>query len=149
MKHNILIVDDDEVTLTSLSEFLRGEGFFVKTVTSGKKIKISLSEVENFAKISIADEGKAIAERSLKRLGQKGFSDGKALGTGLGVHYSMRAVKSWNGRIDFKSRLGIGTTVDVLLPVAATPTWFSDSIDLRDCTTIRRYMPNGFSVLMD
>jgi CheY-like chemotaxis protein len=35
MKHNILIVDDDEVTLTSLSAFLRGEGFFVKTVTSG------------------------------------------------------------------------------------------------------------------
>ncbi len=102
----------------------------------GQKIQISLSEVENFAMISIADEGKGIAERSLKRLGEKGFSDGKSLGTGLGVHYSMRAVKSWKGRIDFKSRLGAGTTVDVLLPVADTPTWFSDSIDLRDCTTI-------------
>ena len=108
----------------------------IEASDAGKKVRLSLVQVENSAMISIADEGKGIAESVLKRIGEKGFSDGKSSGTGLGVHYSMKAVKSWNGRIDFKSKLGFGTTVEILIPTAETPLWFTDSIDLRDCSTI-------------
>ena len=72
-------------------------------------------EVENEMYISITDNGKGISEETLKNLG-KPFFTSKKNGTGLGLNVCYEIVHRHTGRIEVKSKLGIGTTFKVFLP---------------------------------
>lgn len=52
----------------------------------------------------------------LARMGQKGATQGKAGGTGLGVHHAKATVEGWGGAFRMDSAPGKGTTVTIELP---------------------------------
>lgn len=82
------------------------------------EINICLSQENQFAKITISDNGKGIPENILKRIGERGFSHGKkskGLGTGLGVYSSREIIESSGGSFNISSKQNEGTIVTILI----------------------------------
>ncbi len=67
--------------------------------------------------ISVRDEGPGISPAALKSIFLP-FYTTKEKGTGLGLAICQRIVQGAGGRIDVRSRVGEGTTFDVVLPAA-------------------------------
>ena len=81
-------------------------------------VVIQGSEVENFLVLEIQDNGLGIdIPRNLKQLFQlyKTFHPGKS-GKGLGLYLSKTLVEELKGTIDFKSRVGLGTSITIRIP---------------------------------
>ncbi|MDB5083971.1 MAG: hypothetical protein JWN30_857 [Bacilli bacterium] len=78
-------------------------------------------EVECFheaeIKISLIDEGCGIPEERIPRLGEP-FYTTKEKGTGLGLMVSHKIIENHRGRIHISSEIGVGTTIEVFLPLA-------------------------------
>ena len=72
--------------------------------------------------ITIQDTGLGIPEDSIPHLFEKFFRvrehEGKASGTGLGLSICKQIVQGHNGRIEVKSKMGVGTSFSVHLPRA-------------------------------
>src|SRR5690606_13190841 len=67
--------------------------------------------------IEVSDTGTGISERDQRRLFEPFFTTKpQDQGTGLGLFVSLGIVTSFGGNIDVESKLGVGTTVRVLLP---------------------------------
>jgi PAS domain S-box-containing protein len=89
----------------------------VDAMPSGGEIKIevkSIGDKEIF--IRCIDQGHGIEQERIPRLGEP-FYTTKEKGTGLGLMVSYKIIENHNGRIEFQSELGKGTTVDIILPV--------------------------------
>ena len=84
------------------------------------KIEISITDFDdNKVAITIKDDGRGMSEDLLKRLGEKGYSEGKSesdSGSGLGVYHAKKTVAQFNGYMTFESELSKGTTVTIILP---------------------------------
>ena len=102
----------------------------------GSKISVQVSLRSAQLCVAISDQGVGISKKDLQRIGEKGFTRNKASGTGLGVHYAKRAVASWNGKLDFESSIGCGATVTISLPIAGSPDWYVQQLDLKGYPTI-------------
>ena len=72
--------------------------------------------------IGVQDTGLGIPDESIPRLFQKFYRvrehENKAAGTGLGLSICKQIVQGHNGRIEVKSKVGVGTTFSVYLPRA-------------------------------
>ena len=70
--------------------------------------------------INIQDTGLGIPEEAIPHLFEKFFRvrehEGKATGTGLGLSICKQIVQGHNGRIEVKSKMGIGTSFNIHLP---------------------------------
>ena len=70
--------------------------------------------------ITIQDTGLGIPEDSIQHLFEKFFRvrehEGKASGTGLGLSICKQIVQGHNGRIEVKSKMGVGTSFSIHLP---------------------------------
>jgi len=70
--------------------------------------------------INIQDTGLGIPEDSIPHLFEKFFRvrehEGKAAGTGLGLSICKQIVQGHNGRIEVKSKMGVGTSFMLYLP---------------------------------
>jgi signal transduction histidine kinase len=70
--------------------------------------------------ITIQDTGLGIPEDSIPHLFQKFYRvrehEGKASGTGLGLSICKQIIQGHNGRIEVKSKMGVGTSFSVHLP---------------------------------
>jgi signal transduction histidine kinase len=70
--------------------------------------------------ITIQDTGLGIPEESIPHLFEKFFRvrehEGKASGTGLGLSICKQIVQGHNGRIEVKSKMGVGTSFSIHLP---------------------------------
>ena len=77
---------------------------------------------ESEVSITIQDTGLGIPEDSLPHLFTKFYRvrehEGKASGTGLGLSICKQIVQGHNGRIEVKSKMGVGTSFTVHLPRA-------------------------------
>lgn len=94
----------------------------VNYTDAGGKISIMVEKVGNEAAIHIADTGIGIPEEDLSRIFERFYRVDKARsrnsgGTGLGLSIVRYLVQNLNGRIEVKSKLGIGTTFSVYLPL--------------------------------
>ncbi|MFC5649334.1 ATP-binding protein [Paenibacillus solisilvae] len=69
------------------------------------------------AVIHIRDNGKGMEESMLKRLGEPYFSS-QTKGTGLGLMVTFRIIELMEGRLDFKSEVGVGTEAIIRFPIA-------------------------------
>jgi two-component system, sporulation sensor kinase A len=78
-------------------------------------VKLKLTE-ENQVMISFVDKGQGIPLERVNRLGEP-FYTTKEKGTGLGLMVSYRIIEAHNGRITVNSEPGLGTTIDVILPL--------------------------------
>jgi signal transduction histidine kinase len=66
--------------------------------------------------ILIEDEGQGIEEEKLTKIGQPFFTT-KEDGNGLGLLVTFNIIEKHNGKINFKSILGKGTVVEIILPI--------------------------------
>jgi len=70
--------------------------------------------------IGIQDTGMGIPEDSIPHLFEKFYRvrehEGKATGTGLGLSICKQIIQGHNGRIEVKSKIGVGTSFTIFLP---------------------------------
>jgi PAS domain S-box-containing protein len=83
----------------------------------GGRISLSLRRNGEFAIISVADSGKGIPLDEQKKIFQL-FHTTRPGGTGIGLANTFRFVQLHNGRIEFESEPGRGTTFRIELPLA-------------------------------
>ncbi|RMG69025.1 MAG: HAMP domain-containing protein, partial [Nitrospirae bacterium] len=84
--------------------------------TSGT-LKIVTGQKDEMVFVEISDNGTGIPDDVLPRIFEPFFTTKKEKGTGLGLPISYRIVEKHGGRIEVKSRLNVGTTFRVYLPI--------------------------------
>jgi PAS domain S-box-containing protein len=85
------------------------KGIFVST---------SWNEEVNGIMVKVRDEGMGITPESLTQITDPFFSTKHDLGgVGLGLSISSRIVEAHGGRLNFVSKIGKGTTAEIILPV--------------------------------
>ncbi|MHA1383821.1 MAG: PAS domain S-box protein [Candidatus Helarchaeota archaeon] len=89
-----------------------------------KKIEIKISDEEindkKFVKILVKDNGTGIKPENLKKIFDPFFTTkkySKEYGTGLGLSISYRIIRDHGGKIEFRSKQGEWTVVEILLPI--------------------------------
>ena len=106
----------------------------VEAMASSGKVIVSLTEAsEGKILLSVKDNGKGMPEHVLNKLGEQGFSHGKAgteSGSGLGFYHAKQTIESFGGKLEIESAIGIGTTINILLAKAAVPSWFIENLSL-------------------
>lgn len=87
--------------------------------TACGKIFIELNAAKNQVTLIISDNGVGIRAENLSRLTNLFYStktsDGKVRGTGL--HYCASVIAKHHGELNFRAQAGIGTTVEIKLPL--------------------------------
>jgi cell cycle sensor histidine kinase DivJ len=105
----------------------------LKFTPRGGQVTVTAHGYDGVLEIVVADTGVGISPEDLERLGrpyeQAGGVEQRARGTGLGLSLVRAFAQLHGGEMMIESRLGVGTTVSVRLPVllapmvaAATPT---------------------------
>lgn len=89
----------------------------IEAMNNGGTINISLDKRREDKKIliTVVDQGCGIPEDKLKQIGQPFFSM-KEKGTGLGMMTTFKIIEAHKGKINMTSKVGLGTTVQVVLP---------------------------------
>ncbi|NIA30606.1 MAG: PAS domain S-box protein [Actinobacteria bacterium] len=84
---------------------------------SGEGLKADTKQNENnrFVNISLADTGAGIQSKNLEAIFDPFFTT-KSQGTGLGLSIVYRIINDHDGKISVKSKVGEGTTMNILLP---------------------------------
>ncbi|OIJ14696.1 hypothetical protein BKP37_08005 [Anaerobacillus alkalilacustris] len=80
------------------------------------EILVTLAKGQDQVIINVEDKGIGISEQYLERLGEPFYSS-KEKGTGLGLTVSHKIVHQHDGKIYFTSEEGVGTKVEVVLPI--------------------------------
>lgn len=94
----------------------------VNYTDDGGKISVMVEQINNEAVIHVSDTGIGIPEEDLNRIFERFYRVDKARsrnsgGTGLGLSIVRYLVQNLNGHIEVKSKLGIGTTFTLYLPL--------------------------------
>jgi signal transduction histidine kinase len=97
----------------------------LKYTSAGGEIRIGLDEVDNWARVVVADTGVGIPARDLPhvfdRFYRRAVHEGQgAVGTGLGLAISHAIVQAHGGQIWAESEEGTGSRFTVLLRCAGT-----------------------------
>jgi signal transduction histidine kinase len=82
------------------------------------QVAIDARYAGDMLELQIRDDGVGMTQDVLRRIGTPYFTT-RAEGTGLGIANCHRLVGAAGGRIKIESELGVGTTVTLLLPIAA------------------------------
>ena len=81
-------------------------------------ISTSLDDASSHIRIRVKDEGAGIEPETLSQITDPFFTTRqKSGGVGLGLSISSRIIEEHRGSIQFESQPGVGTTVDIILPV--------------------------------
>ncbi|KAA0965221.1 PAS domain S-box protein [Sporosarcina sp. ANT_H38] len=90
----------------------------IDAMPNGGVITISTVAAEGrVVKVTLSDTGIGIPPERLSKLGEPYYSL-KEKGTGLGLMVSYKIIENHHGSIQFKSKEGFGTTVEISLPIS-------------------------------
>lgn len=97
----------------------------------GGRVRVSTALQEGNVALAVADDGPGIPEDQLESIFSTFYQvDGSSTravgGTGLGLTIAGRAVESHGGRIDVSSKVGVGSTFTIVLPLRTEPPLMSD-----------------------
>ena len=95
-------------SIEAMKSDCKGSIFFDLYLTQSKDIKM--------CEITLSDNGQGIKKEVFHNVLEEGFSFGKTNGSGLGLSYAFRKVKSWDGDFKISSKEGKGTHIKILLP---------------------------------
>jgi PAS domain S-box-containing protein len=108
---------------------------FVNILTNGEQaiseargrgaLAVKLSVVAGHVRVSFEDDGVGIPPESISKIFDPFFTTKRTGGSsGLGLTICLAVIKEHGGRIDVESKVGVGTTFHILLPVVpgAIPT---------------------------
>lgn len=102
----------------------------VEALENNGQVIVSLTQNQDYALLSITDNGHGIPSELLTRLTQKGETHGKKDGFGFGLYHARMTVESWGGGLKIESTINKGTTVSLLLPLAKASTWFVEQLNI-------------------
>ncbi len=88
----------------------------IDAMTAGGSLTISVKSSNNFHEIEFRDTGQGIPPERLENLFTE-FSTTKGSGLGLGLAVTKRIIEAHNGSIKVESKVGMGTSVTLRLPV--------------------------------
>src|SRR6202050_3802085 len=108
-----VLVDGQLIHQAVLNLLLNASDF----TSPGGTISLSLRRHGDFAVIAVADSGTGISPENQKKIFQLFFTT-RPGGTGIGLANTFRFVQLHNGRIEFESEPGRGTTFRLELPLA-------------------------------
>ena len=83
-------------------------------------IEIEVSHTRATARLQITDSGGGISAENLSLIFNENFTFGKERGSGLGLTHAKACIERWNGSIAIDSKLGAGTKLSIVLPMAET-----------------------------
>jgi len=116
----IIRKDDDFYIMADLIKLKSG---FVNILNNayeassdGKKIFIQTYKSDKEGYVEIVDQGKGIPPKNLKEVFTPFFTTKKG-GTGLGLSIARRVIEAHNGKVEIDSKIGVGTTFKVILPL--------------------------------
>jgi len=99
----------------------------IKYTPEGGRITVSAREADHQVAITVSDTGKGIPDTDLPHVfakfyrvaenGPASSPDAAAPGVGLGLYLARHIVSQLHGRIEVKSKHGVGTTFTVFLPL--------------------------------
>ena len=81
----------------------------------GDSIIVEAKRKNSFVEMRVIDHGSGLSEAEMESLGTPFYSL-KSNGTGLGLMICYHIIEKYNGRIDFQSSKGKGTTVTICFP---------------------------------
>lgn len=93
----------------------------IEAMQNGGKVHVSLVNDSQFLSIYFSDTGCGIPKDTLEKIGQP-FYTTKEKGTGLGLTTCFKIIENHKGKIHISSKVGIGTTFEVILPVIEAET---------------------------
>ncbi|MCM3598354.1 ATP-binding protein [Metabacillus idriensis] len=88
----------------------------IEATPEGGKVRVQLFFKSGHAHTVISDTGKGMTADQLSKIGTVFYST-KDKGTGLGTTVSLRIIETMKGRVAYKSELGSGTEVTMILPI--------------------------------
>ncbi len=91
----------------------------VEAMPNGGVLRIELLQVENEALFRVADTGTGISAELLPKIFEPFVTHGKSKGTGLGMAIVKSVVEAHGGTVEVRSKVGVGTTVEISLPTLA------------------------------
>ncbi len=114
----VLILADKEQINSMLTNVIRNA---VQAIPSNKKglVEVALAVSDNKALITIKDNGVGVPDSVGEKLFMPTFTT-KSSGMGIGLAIVKRIVKSANGSIRYKSKVGSGTTFFIEFPILST-----------------------------
>ncbi|RAP73496.1 PAS domain-containing sensor histidine kinase [Paenibacillus montanisoli] len=89
----------------------------IEAMPNGGRIAIAAKRNDSHhIRVSITDEGIGIPEERIAMLGDPFYTE-KDTGTGLGIMVSQRIIQTHQGTLEIKSKVNVGTTVIIALPL--------------------------------
>ncbi|GAA0318690.1 hypothetical protein GCM10008967_06590 [Bacillus carboniphilus] len=90
-------------------------GNAIESISKYGKVRVRVEEMDSVIRIRVIDTGKGISKERLHNLGTP-FYTTKEKGIGLGLTISQKIIKEHRGELRIRSKSGLGTVVDILLP---------------------------------
>ncbi|WP_020060415.1 PAS domain-containing sensor histidine kinase [Bacillus sp. 123MFChir2] len=92
----------------------------IEAMPNGGDIIITAKKTsDNEVMICVSDEGIGIPEERIIKLGEPFYST-KEKGTGIGLMISYKIIERHQGKIHIKSKVGVGTSVKIYIPITQT-----------------------------
>ncbi len=114
-KKDLIFCSPNQIKQTCLAILVNA----TEAVGENGEITVStLNPDENQIRIEISDNGVGIAEEDIPHIFEPFFSTkAKTNGIGLGLSIVHGIIQSHNGKVEVKSKRGIGTTISIILPL--------------------------------
>ena len=80
--------------------------------------------------LQVHDNGCGIAAEDIDRVLHGGHTT-KEGGNGIGLSGAAQTAVSWNGKLALQSKLAVGTTVTITVPLSAPQAWYAPHISIR------------------
>jgi heavy metal sensor kinase len=116
----VVVMGDGDALKRAVANLLENA---VRLAPSGSRIRLAVGSERGLAWIAVADEGPGIAPEDQPRVFDRFWRADKARsradgGTGLGLSIVRQIAQSHGGDVQLQSKLGVGSTFTIWLPVA-------------------------------